>query len=188
MQKEIIGCWTCDFVNILSSNSNNKSIIWIYRWTRPIQMGWEIAIKPYPNWLLECSDNPDCQYGDGLVPTWTRTGTDRPEPLLTLGTGNKSESWLDQCSDRSCTLRSIGDKLANILEEKRQSKKHLEMQATRLGAPWNTSESLGSQIIAGTPGNCSYYMLLSNVLTDILSVYSHRPMYESVYLCISEST
>jgi len=34
MQKEIFVCWIRDFDNILVSNGKNKSIIFIYRWTR----------------------------------------------------------------------------------------------------------------------------------------------------------
>jgi len=33
MQKRIIGCWKRDFDNILLTNCNNRSLIWIYRWT-----------------------------------------------------------------------------------------------------------------------------------------------------------
>ena len=52
--------------------------------TRPIEMGTEMVIKPYPNQQFRFIGNPDRQFGDGLVPTWTRTRSDRPEPLLTL--------------------------------------------------------------------------------------------------------
>ena len=54
--------------------------------TRPIQTGWEICIEPYPNWLFRCVDIPDRQFGKRLVFTRTRTRSDGPEPLLTLGT------------------------------------------------------------------------------------------------------
>jgi len=51
--------------------------------TRPIQMGWEFTINPYPSWRFGYIDNPDRQFGKGSV--WTRTQTQRacPDPLLT---------------------------------------------------------------------------------------------------------
>ena len=33
MQKRIIGCWKRDFDKIILTNCQNKSLIWIYRWT-----------------------------------------------------------------------------------------------------------------------------------------------------------
>ena len=53
--------------------------------THPIQTGWEICIEPYPNRQFRYIDNPDRQYGNGSVLTRTRTQSDGPEPLLTLG-------------------------------------------------------------------------------------------------------
>jgi len=52
--------------------------------TRRIQTGLEICIEPYLNWQFGCVENPDRQFGKGLVLTWTRTWSDGPEPLLTL--------------------------------------------------------------------------------------------------------
>jgi len=52
--------------------------------TRPIQTCWEIGIEPYPNWLFGCVDNPDRQFGNGLVLSRTRSRSDGPEPLLKL--------------------------------------------------------------------------------------------------------
>jgi len=52
--------------------------------TRPIQIGREMSIKPYPNWQFGFIDDPDRQSGDGAVSTQTRTWSDGPEPLLTL--------------------------------------------------------------------------------------------------------
>jgi len=60
LQKQIIGCWICDFDKILLSNCNNKSIMWIYRWTRWAtrsqpgqfrQVGW----TPLNHTLVDCS-------------------------------------------------------------------------------------------------------------------------------------
>jgi len=50
--------------------------------TRPIQTGWEFTREPYPSGQFGFIDNPDCQFGNGSVWTWTRS--DGPEPLLTL--------------------------------------------------------------------------------------------------------
>ena len=55
--------------------------------TRPIQTGWEIRIEPYPNRRFGCVDNPDRQFGNSSVLTWTRTRSDGPELLLTLVLG-----------------------------------------------------------------------------------------------------
>jgi len=52
--------------------------------TRPIQTGLEFTIELYPSWLFGFIDNPDRQFGNCLVLTWTRTQSDGPEPLLTL--------------------------------------------------------------------------------------------------------
>ena len=52
--------------------------------TRPIQMGREMLIEPYPNQQFGFIDNPDRQSGSGSVPTRTRTQSDSPDPLLTL--------------------------------------------------------------------------------------------------------
>ena len=54
--------------------------------TRPVQMGREMSMEPYPNRQFGLIDNPDRQSGSGSVPTWTRTRSDGPEPLLTLHT------------------------------------------------------------------------------------------------------
>jgi len=53
--------------------------------TRPIQTGREYSIEPYPNARFGFIDNPDRQFGAGSVLTRTRTRSDGPEPLLTLG-------------------------------------------------------------------------------------------------------
>jgi hypothetical protein len=52
--------------------------------TRPIQTGWWICIKPYPNCRFQCINNPDLQFGHSSVLTQTRTRSDGPEPLLIL--------------------------------------------------------------------------------------------------------
>jgi len=54
--------------------------------TRPCLMGWEMSIKPYPNWQLRCMDDQDRVFGDGSVQTRTRTPSGGPEPLLSLAT------------------------------------------------------------------------------------------------------
>ena len=52
--------------------------------TRPIQTGWEFTMEPYPSGQFGFIDDPDRQFGNGSVWTWTRTRSDGPEPLLTL--------------------------------------------------------------------------------------------------------
>jgi len=54
--------------------------------TRPIQTGWEFTMEPYPSGQFGLIDDPDRQFGNGSVWTRTRTRSDGPEPLLTLGT------------------------------------------------------------------------------------------------------
>jgi len=61
--------------------------------THPIQMGWEISIEVYLNWQFRGIDDPGCQFGDGSVPTETRTRSDDLEPLLTLALTNNSSSY-----------------------------------------------------------------------------------------------
>ena len=51
--------------------------------TGPIQTGRQITIEPYPNGRVGFIGNPEHQFGAGSVPTWTRTRSDAPEPLLT---------------------------------------------------------------------------------------------------------
>jgi len=46
--------------------------------TRPIQTGREMSIEPYPNRQFRFIDNLDRQFGDGSVPTRTRTRSDGP--------------------------------------------------------------------------------------------------------------
>jgi len=52
--------------------------------THPIQTGCEMFIEPYLNWRLGCIDDPDRQFGNGLVPTRSWTQSARLEPLLPL--------------------------------------------------------------------------------------------------------
>jgi hypothetical protein len=42
-------------------------------------------MEPYPNGQLGFIDDPEHQSGSGSVPTRSRTGSDGPDPLLTLG-------------------------------------------------------------------------------------------------------
>ena len=51
--------------------------------THPIQTGGEIAIKPYRGWQYGRIDNPDRQFGKGLVSTRTQTQSNGPEPFVT---------------------------------------------------------------------------------------------------------
>jgi len=53
--------------------------------THPIQTAWEISIEPYLSWRFGCIDNPDLQFGNGSIWTWTQTWSDGLELLLTLG-------------------------------------------------------------------------------------------------------
>jgi hypothetical protein len=52
--------------------------------TRTIQRGKEKSIELYPNRQFGFIGNLDRQFGNGSVPTLTRTRSDGPEPLLTL--------------------------------------------------------------------------------------------------------
>jgi hypothetical protein len=52
---------------------------------RTIQTGRETLIELYQHRQFGFTDDPDCESGCGLVPTPTRTCSDGPEPLLTLG-------------------------------------------------------------------------------------------------------
>jgi len=54
--------------------------------TRPIQMGWEFTIEPYPSQRFGFIDNPNRRFGSALGWTRTRTRSDGPEPLPTPGT------------------------------------------------------------------------------------------------------
>jgi len=44
--------------------------------THPIQMGWELPVKPYPNWQYGYIGNPDCVFGDSsvVIPTHAQCG------------------------------------------------------------------------------------------------------------------
>jgi len=53
-------------------------------WTQPMQTGWENSIKLYPDEQFGCIDNSECKFGNSLVPTWSHTWSDGPQPLLTL--------------------------------------------------------------------------------------------------------
>ena len=46
-------------------------------------------MEPYPNRQVGFIDDPDRQSGSSSVPTRTRTRSDGPDPLLTVGPGNK---------------------------------------------------------------------------------------------------
>ena len=52
--------------------------------THQIQTGWEFTMELYPSGQFGYMDDLDCQFGNGLDWTWTRTRSDGPEPLLTL--------------------------------------------------------------------------------------------------------
>jgi len=53
--------------------------------TRPIQTGRVYSVESYLNGRFGFIDNPDRQLGAASIPTRTRTRSDGPEPLLTLG-------------------------------------------------------------------------------------------------------
>ena len=58
--------------------------------TRPIQMGWEFTMEPYPSGQFWFIDDADRQFGNGSVWTRIRTRSDGPEPLLTLLLGSET--------------------------------------------------------------------------------------------------
>jgi len=51
---------------------------------QPIQTEWDISIKPYPSWPLDCIGNPDSQFRKRLVGTRIRTQSDSLVPLSPL--------------------------------------------------------------------------------------------------------
>jgi len=57
--------------------------------TRPIHTGRDYSKELYLNGWFGYIDNRDRQFGPGSVPTWTRTRSDSPEPLLTLITTHR---------------------------------------------------------------------------------------------------
>jgi len=61
--------------------------------TRPIWMGWGIAIELYPSGQFGYTDGPDHHFRNGSVWTRTQTRTDCPEPLLTLPMGVCGDGW-----------------------------------------------------------------------------------------------
>jgi len=69
--------------------------------TRPIQTGWEFTFELYLSWQFGFIDNPDRQFGNGLVWTRTRIWSDGPEPLLTLGVSHllilQTQHWILYC-------------------------------------------------------------------------------------------
>jgi len=46
--------------------------------TRPIEMGWDITIDPYPTWWSGNIYNPDRQFGHISISTRTRTRSHGP--------------------------------------------------------------------------------------------------------------
>jgi len=138
--------------------------------------------------LWECVDVVRLESQDGQK---QQLNTQRQWPSGASGSaGNKSSSWLDQCHNPSGTPGSIGDTLACIQMDKRQSQKNLDKQATRFGAPWNMADIFGSPIVAGTSGNCSYNSLVHRIpLTHLVHIHIdvciYLCIYVSVYLCSS---
>jgi len=76
--------------------------------THPILTGSEVPIEPYPIWQFGCNSDPDHVFGNGLVPTRTRTWTGSPEPLLTLErTVECSQKWASKGSSSKVAARII---------------------------------------------------------------------------------
>jgi len=74
--------------------------------TSPIQMGREMSIEQDPNRQFAFIDYPVHQFGDGSVPTRTRTRSDGLEPLLTLATLVRSNLGFSFSSDSiSCRIQ-----------------------------------------------------------------------------------
>ena len=80
MQKQITGWWTRDFGKIVLSNSRNKCIIWIYRWTR-WTTPWQLTqFRQVERLQSNCTRiNTTC-----VLTTWIRTRTNDLEPLPTV--------------------------------------------------------------------------------------------------------
>jgi hypothetical protein len=73
--------------------------------TGPIQMGWQVTIKPYSCWQFGISNKADRPYGNSSVWTRTPTRSDGPELLLTLSLrDNPSDILGDNLSESEpCT-------------------------------------------------------------------------------------
>jgi len=52
--------------------------------TRPSQTARKYTVEPYPSWRVTYIHHRDCQFGNGLVSTRSRTRSDGPEPVLTI--------------------------------------------------------------------------------------------------------
>jgi hypothetical protein len=61
--------------------------------TRPIWMGWEVAIEQFLSGQFGYIDDLDRHFGNCSVWTRTQTLTDCPEPLLTLPMGVFRDGW-----------------------------------------------------------------------------------------------
>ena len=99
MQTHIIGCWKRDFDKILLTNSKNKSLIWIYGWTRWATR-WQLTQF---RWIGSLPTNRSRVDSPGIVTTWTAnlangsvwtlTRSDCPEPLPTLFATNSHSDY-----------------------------------------------------------------------------------------------
>jgi hypothetical protein len=93
--------------------------------THPFQTGREMSIETYPNRPFGFNDDPDRQFGDGSVLTWTRTRGDGPEPLLTLALLHQQNvNRLGRNTQSSQTLRATS---AMLLSTSRCSQPPLEL-------------------------------------------------------------
>ena len=81
--------------------------------TRPIQMGRDYSIDPYPNGQFGLIAKPDRQFGTGSVPTRTQTWSDGPQPSITPlrmpkpTSVNKDRHWSIEARRQSTTNWSL---------------------------------------------------------------------------------
>jgi len=74
--------------------------------THPIQTGWEFSMEPYPSGQFGFIDDPDHQFGNSSIWNRTRTRSDGPEPLLTLGECEGERKWKKELTMKTSPIDS----------------------------------------------------------------------------------
>jgi len=102
--KEILGYWIHDFDNVLLSNSKKQEhymnpqldLLGDPLTNCPIQPSWETSIELYAGWQLVCTNTPEIQFVNCLVPTSSLNWSNCPELLLIL-------LWMHYQVDYGCS-------------------------------------------------------------------------------------
>jgi hypothetical protein len=68
---------------------------------RTNETGWEFAMEPYPSGQFGLIDDPEHQFGNSVVWTWTPTQRDGPEPLVTRSTDLKHMAVMFDITNRT---------------------------------------------------------------------------------------